>query len=106
MKTYFFQFFVTIATALLLSWLLITNHLNALSESIPPPVVVVNYPEMNKKYFDGTLEPGAFEKAYDEINEKIDEYKSRGFVVLDGRSVLTAPDALYISAQPIEKEKE
>ncbi len=92
---------ISVLVSVLLSWGLFSAHLQALHETIPPPVVVVSYSALSAKYFNLETSEQQMEQAYVLINERIEELRLGGYVVLDESSILTAPEYLFLDVPEI-----
>jgi hypothetical protein len=101
LPTWFVSSVTSVVVALSVSWWMTYQHLSTFSATIPPPVIIASYPKLNEKFFAG-IPQNIMSQAYDLLNSDIEKYKEMGFIVLDGRSVLDAPDHMFMSVPDIE----
>lgn len=89
----------SIATSAVVSWYLVTSHIEVAIES-QPRLAIAGY-ERVRAGFQLNTTPEEMADAYEDMNLKIDRLKELGYMVLDERVIMTAPDHLYVPIKQV-----
>lgn len=74
------------------------NHFFDKEQNIAPPVLIVDYAEINKKLPDDEAES---DRIMLKTSELIVQFRDAGFLVLDAQNVISAPQDMYLPLEVV-----
>ena len=89
----------SIIISAVLTWYLVTSHIDAF-EADQPRIAIAGYGSV-QKMFELDTPPEVMAASFEDLNRKIDRLKELGYIIIDERVVMTAPDQFRVPARKV-----
>lgn len=85
---------ISVALSAVVSWYLISSHIETFKQN-QPQIAIAGYDSVRKQFELNTPQE-VMAASYEDLNQKIDRLKDLGYLVIDERVVMTAPDNMRV----------